>query len=453
MTLNKYIFISFILLFFLYYSHIFKYQSFNYNHADSAVYNQVLNSIIYNATTGSSLEENGEFSTFRVHFSPIFFLLAPFKIIFFSEFFPEVVQSFSFFLSILILIKIFPQLGVYWFIITLGILMLPQIFGLFFTSFRAIKLSLPFILFAIYFLRLNKFKLFLLSIILCLSLIETNISIAVSFFIMCLSVKNRKKCLFALCIISLAYILISFNFVDYSRHSSLSGLNFHRISSSIKFFFPLFLVFIFLNFFSKNAAIYFPILFFIIWGGISDFFNFGKKELIPAINCYYVIPLIPFLLYYFTKKFRIAKIYFFNKIIFILPLLFVILSFFYGLQEKNKLFSFLNNSKHFDFKTIQQAKKMIPFNSILLTSYRFTDIFSEYSKLHFFNFSLKKNIFYPQNINEYCFIDINEELPGMLSTIEKDAFTNSKNLNKILLFGNYEIIKKFDNYILLRKIK
>ena len=97
MTLNKYIFISFILLFFLYYSHIFKYQSFNYNHADSAVYNQVLNSIIYNATTGSSLEENGEFSTFRVHFSPIFFLLAPFKIIFFSEFFPEVVQSFSFF--------------------------------------------------------------------------------------------------------------------------------------------------------------------------------------------------------------------------------------------------------------------------------------------------------------------------------------------------------------------
>ncbi|HPP86398.1 MAG TPA: hypothetical protein PLM75_00875, partial [bacterium] len=63
-------------LFFL--SWNFKYYSQNYNIADSAVYNQVLNSIIFQGETGSSLELGGERSTFNIHFSPIFLLLAPF---------------------------------------------------------------------------------------------------------------------------------------------------------------------------------------------------------------------------------------------------------------------------------------------------------------------------------------------------------------------------------------
>ena len=448
----KILFLILIFLIQLYLSHNFKYSSINYNHADSAVYNQVMNSILFRAETGSSLEEGGEKSTFNIHYSPIFYLLAPLKVFYFSEFFPEILQSIIIVISCALLFKIYPGAGVYMYIIIAGILVLPQIIGLGLTSFRTVKLSFPLCLAALHFYKKNNYPLFFLFLILLLSLIETNLSVAAGFCIISLTAKKNIKLSSGIFFFCVLFFFLFIWHVEYSRHIALAKFNISNIINGLIYFLPLFVLFIMRD--PKIFLILAPILFFIIFGGVPFFFNFHNISFLPEINCYYTIPVIAFLTAPLIKNIRLAHFKFMNKSIFVIPIFFFALSLLYGIDQKKIFFNFLNTKTNFNFIAVANAKKIIPINAHLNVSNEYSDLFSDYRNLNFFKPFRYEEVLTGILINNigYSFIDIENTINSMPN--RKSGVTNNFSLiSNLEKSGALTILYNDGKHVIIKREK
>lgn len=453
----NFFFIIFVIAACLYISSLFKYYSSYYNHADSAVYNQVINSILFRGETGSSLEIGGEKSTFNIHFSPFFYLLAPFKLFFFTEFSLEIIQTIIILLTYIFILFFYRKSGCKFNLIFAGIIIMPQIMGVCFTSFRTVKFSLPFCIAAYCSYKQKRFKTFFLFIILLLSLIETNISIVSGFLLLTLSGKNKNffHSFVLLCLILLS-LMFSFFFTDFSRHCNMFGISISDFIYGLIYFSPL-LVLLCLTRDYELFVIILPAVLSIVFGSVPNFFNFSNRNFLPLINCYYSLPVFSFLIILLLKKSKIIYCDVYKKKIYLLPIIFIIFSFVYGFDEKKILFNFITFKNTHDLSAVNEVKKLVPADERINTSYHYTDIFSEYKNLYFFkpiNYSdLEKGNL--SNNYGYNFTDLSSILITENSTADfnKGCKTGKNHIISLLESSpKIKILYLKDNYILFRVI-
>jgi len=400
-----------------------------------------MNSIVFSGETGSSLEIGGEKTTFNIHFSPIFYLIAPFKFFYFSEYTPDIIQILSFLIGVFLLLNFF---GCdYWSSILLiaGFFCLPQTIGLLFTSFRTIKLS--FLLIIWFYIALKKNKLAIIPFLLLLSLIEINYILCIGLLIYSFSFKNIYRFHLIAILLILFFSIASLKFLNCERHLTFLDFSGFNYIEAVRYLSRLLAMFIFLPLLDKTIILVIPYISIILFSNISEFFNFSEIKFMPKINFYYIIPILTVFLIILIKKRNIAKISVTGKRIYFIPLAFFILATVYGIDEKKIFFDKLNFDNNIERDRIVFIKKQIPINSNLITQWLYVDLFSEYQKLHFYTRVLNN----PQYT--YIFLDLNQPYLDIDTQNANQKNSDIANLKSLVNAGKFKTLIDNGRYLLL----